>query len=195
MLGYHHDPAESLARSRQPIGRKEQDGRRSVLLTAYPVANSGKPVAAALPTQVQDDEQHQSKLRRLALPAAATKRCASIRWASATLSIRVCRASLNENMRRYMRAKQTGRPEDYHQQVGWSTARGSLRQARRAVRPRGGGAAGDRQVSSKRRRQRVESRWLIPARCKYSIPDQALEEGGEEGCVNYRGSVACMARR
>jgi hypothetical protein len=27
----------------------------------------------------------------------------------------------NENMRRYMRAKQTGRPEDY-QQVSWSTA-------------------------------------------------------------------------
>ena len=54
----------------------------------------------------------------------------------------------NENMHRHHRAKETG------QSGGLATGqlghcRGGLRQARRAVRRRGGGTAGDRQLSSK----------------------------------------------
>jgi hypothetical protein len=68
----------------------------------------------------QHDEQHQSKLRRLALPSwlQEVRKYPSSGGGDLCLCL-PCFA--NENMHRHMRAKQTGRPEDCPQ-ISWSTA-------------------------------------------------------------------------
>ena len=80
----------------------------------------GETVTAAFPNQVQHDEQHQSKCdgSHCRHGYNEVRKYPSSGGADLYLCL-PCFA--NENMHRHMRAKQTGRPEDWVQ-VSWSTA-------------------------------------------------------------------------